>query len=119
MQHPQDIVSVEETSIPFPEDICACQYFTWTPHFRELTHRNTKQAYKNLNASDSHKGIRDTALGEPVVGAERKAEAEDILEYHHASKCLDCNISYSNGEYSNIATGVLGNYDEHRRCIEH
>ena len=119
MQYLQDIVSVEETSIPLPKDIWQMLVCPWCLQSSELTHRNAKQAYKDLNTSDSHESICDIALDEPVVRTEREAEAENILEYHHASKCLNCNVSYLDRQCLNMATGNLENYGEHRRGIKH
>lgn len=31
---------------------------------------------------------------QPVIAAECQAEGEDVLEYHHAGECFNCDVAY-------------------------
>ena len=96
MKCAQDVVRMEETSISLPKMFDEGQHVS-TRTNRELTYWNTEQAYEDSNTCDSQKGIRDTFLKDPWQALKSKAEAEDILEDHHAGKSLDCRVRDKQG----------------------
>ena len=58
-----------------------------------LTHGNTQQADRDLNAPEHVEGTHDATIDDPVVGAPGKTEAEEVLEHEEASKRFDGEVA--------------------------